>query len=85
MTELQKIVEEAANAEPGDMQATMTAHIAVTYFNIRAMACHCECLGMNGENCAAACADRTPPYQDVHYMQTMQKWGLITEKGEPIV
>jgi len=84
LTELQKIVEEAADAEPDDMQATITAHVAVMYFHIRAMACHCECLGMNAENAMAVCGNYTPPYSEGAYHQVMEKWG-ITKKGEPLV
>lgn len=51
----------------------------------RALACHCECLGMNAENCAAVCVDAAPPYNDSQYYQVIQKWGLINEKGEPVI
>jgi len=51
----------------------------------RALACHCECLGMNSENSWAVCSDITPPYNQGHYQEVMQKWGLINEKGEPII
>lgn len=53
--------------------------------HIRAMACHCECLGMNAENSIAVCADYTPPYHQQAYVEVMQKWGLMNEKGEPII
>lgn len=56
----------------------MDKYIAVT-------ACHCECLGMNAENCAAVCIGGTAPYNDSHYYQVMQKWGLVNEKGEPSI
>ena len=51
----------------------------------RAIACHCECLGMNAENSLAVCQDKTPPYDDVNYSIVMQKWGLVNEKGDPLI
>jgi len=51
----------------------------------RALACHCECLGMNAENSWAVCANTTPPYSMQHYQNAMLKWGLTNEKGEPII
>ena len=60
-------------------------HNKLLEIHSRSLACHCECLGMNAENCIAACVDATPPYKDAHYYKTMQKWGLIDEKGEPTI
>ena len=51
----------------------------------RAIACHCECMGMNAENSMAVCANKSIPYADDAYLQTMQKWGLVNEKGEPTI
>jgi hypothetical protein len=51
----------------------------------RALACHCECLGMNTENAVAVCNNGVPPYKDIDYFSTTQKWGLTNEKGEPII
>ena len=51
----------------------------------RAIACHCECLGMNAENALAVCGNYTPPYNDEAYFKVMQKWGLSDEKGNPII
>jgi len=53
--------------------------------HVRALACHCECLGMNAENSMAVCGNYTPPYNDADYDSVMQKWGLMNEKGEPII
>ena len=64
------------------------AELAIEHFRTihsRALAAHCECLGMNAENCVAACQNTSPPYRDDHYYQIMQKWGLINEKGEPLI
>jgi len=53
--------------------------------HVRALACHCECLGMNAENAIAVCGNYTPPYNDADYYSVMQKWGLMNEKGEPTI
>jgi len=50
-----------------------------------AIACNCECLGMNAENAIAVCGNCTPPYGEDAYDSVMQKWGLMNEKGEPII
>lgn len=56
----------------------------VARLHVRALACHCECMGMNAENFSAVNAGGPDiPYSDAHYYQTMQKWGLIDDKGEP--
>lgn len=62
--------------------------IAIEHFHTihsKALACHCECLGMNAENSIAVCNNYTPPYRDADYFSTTQKWGLTNEKGEPII
>ena len=66
-----------------DIAATAIEHFKTVHS--KALAAHCECLGMNAENCIAACVDATPPYKDAHYYKTMQKWGLIDKKGEPTI
>ena len=53
--------------------------------HVRALACHCECLGMNAENAIAVCGDTQPPFDHNAYCMTMAKWGLTNEKGEPII
>ena len=50
-----------------------------------ALACHCECLGMNAENCIAACNNSTIPYGDKAYLEVMQKWGLIDGEEKVII
>jgi hypothetical protein len=64
---------------------TMTAHIKLLEVHSRALAAHCECLAMNAENCCAAIMDCTPPYKEEQFAKVMQKWGLINEKGEPLI
>ncbi len=54
-------------------------------FHSKALAAHCECLGMNAENMWAAIANEEPVYKNEHYREMMQKWGLMNEKGEPMI
>lgn len=60
-------------------------HKDIIKVHCRALACHCECLGMNAENCQAMCADTKVPFGDSAYNLTLQKWGLINEEGKPII
>jgi len=63
----------------------LKAHEDMMKLHYKALACHCECLGMNSENSWAVCANSTPPYGVENYNECMQKWGLINDKGEPII
>ena len=51
----------------------------------KTLACHCECLGMNAENSWAICGNTTPPFNNGHYQEILFKWGLVNEKGEPLI
>lgn len=66
-----------------EMIQEMIAHEDAMRLHIKALACHCECLGMNAENAFACCVGKAIPYGDDAYLTTMKKWGLINEKGEP--
>jgi len=71
---------------PGNTELHLQfAHIQMLGLHARALACHCECLGMNAENSMAVCGNYPPPYNDAAYYSVMQKWGLINEKGEPTI
>ena len=64
------------------------AGIAIEHFRTihsKALACHCECLGMNAENALAVCGNYTPPYNNTAYFKVMEKWGLVDEKGKSII
>jgi len=61
------------------------AHASLLEIHTRALACHCECLGMNAENAMAVCANSVPPFNQGHYQEVMRRWGLVNEKGEPII
>lgn len=68
-----------------DSREIMESHTEMLKLHYRALACHCECLGMNAENAMAVCGNYTPPYNDAAYFSVMQKWGLTNEKGESII
>ena len=64
---------------------SMNAHIELLEIHARALACHCECLGMNAENSQRAMLGQVIAYSDDSYLACMTKWGLMTEKGEPTI
>jgi hypothetical protein len=69
--------------EPHVSRIALIEHSKLLELHARALAYHCECLGMNAENSFAVCLGKQPPYGDDSYLTTMKKWGLINEKGDP--
>ncbi len=63
----------------------LSMHSQLLELHARALACHCECLGMNAENCQRAMLNQAPAYSDDSYLACMNKWSLITEKGDPLI
>ena len=63
----------------------LSMHSQLLELHARALACHCECLGMNAENCQRAMLGQSPAYSDDSYLVCMTKWGLMNEKGEPTI
>ncbi len=61
------------------------AHTQLLEIHARALAAHCECLGMNAENMWAAIANHPPVYLSKHYNEMMEKWGLVDKEGKPII
>jgi len=61
------------------------AHGKMLKLHADALACHCECLGMNAENSLAVCENRIIPYSDDDYSAVMKKWELIDDEGKPII
>ena len=51
----------------------------------KALACHCECLGMNAENMWAAISNQNPLYRSQDYYRIMEKWGLLDEEGNSLI
>lgn len=64
---------------------TAHGHMELLELHARAIACHCECLGMNAENCQRASLGQSMAYSDDSYLTCMNKWGLMNEKGEPTI
>jgi len=89
---IQEYLDDADRKKLSDMaewlSAQELAELAIEYFrsiHSSALAAHCECLGMNAENMWAAIANSNPVYTSKHYFEMMQKWGLVDEKGEPLI
>ena len=61
------------------------AQMKIHDLHARAIACHCECRGMNAENTIAVYQGNRTPYSSAKYFEVMEKWGLANEKGEPII
>jgi hypothetical protein len=82
---IDEVLQQVEELRVGDTQSFITAHILMLSVHIKALACHCECLGMNAENSMAVCEDKTIPYADEAYSHVMQKWELIDKEGKPII
>jgi hypothetical protein len=66
-------------------QKVFLSHENVMILHAHALACHCECLGMNAENSLAVCRNETPPYSTNEYFLIMLKWGLVSDDGKVII
>lgn len=82
---IDEILAEVENMQEGNMEGFIVAHTALLAVHIKALACHCECLGMNAENTHAICNNSKPPYDNLAYQSTMRKWELVNEVGEVII
>ena len=71
--------------EPVASRITMIEHSKLLELHARALACHCECLGMNAENMWAAVAGKDPVYLEGAYHNVLQKWGITGNEGEPLI
>ena len=80
-----KVKQNAPGAMDKIQVLAVNAQMRIHDLHARAIGCHCECLGMNAENSWAVCSNTSPPYSAEHYKEAMQKWGLVDEKGEPII
>ena len=69
----------------GRVRDLFYAHGESMKIHANAMACHCECLGMNAENAMAVCSNYAPPYNEAAYFSVMQKWGLIDENKKSLI
>jgi hypothetical protein len=86
-TEVQKILRTSKGLSDEEKAQKIGSYVIEHFRTIhsRALAAHCECLGMNAENMWAAIANSNPVYLSMHYFEMMQKWGLVDEKGKPLI
>jgi hypothetical protein len=80
--EMAKKIKKEVNKE---MQMVVEAQSKMFDLHNRTMACFCECLAMNAENSYAVCQNQPIPYNDAFYFGVMQKWGIMNDKGEPLI
>lgn len=68
-------------------RAIMQDHSVALNNHARALAAHCECLRMNAANCflMSVSPNEVLLYNGDDYKIAMTKWGLINEKGDPIL
>ena len=79
---LEKGIEEA----PGNTELILKFSVMqMQWLHARVLSCLCECLGYNAENMLAACQGLNAPFGQPYYIESMQKWGLVDEKGESII
>ena len=75
------------NQDPTLMQKVQVqaarAQMAIHDMHSRAIACHCECLGMEIDNAYAVACDKKPPYSYKRFKVVMIKWGLVDENNQP--
>ena len=89
----QKIIKEfqsnSYTTDPGILKTIQfqasKAQMSIHDIHSRAIACHCECMGMNAENIIASCKGKPTPYSNEVYVKVMVKWKLIDEDGNPII
>lgn len=84
LKEYEKEIPRIDTIEQGQI-ITDVVHSQLLELHARALACHCECLGMNAENSYACCVGTSIPYRDDSYAKVMEKWGIINKEGEPSI
>ncbi len=83
-----EILEQVANLEMSQegFQVAIVAHTTLLALHTKALACHCECLGMNAANSHAVCLGLDDiPYDNNAYMRVMHKWDMIDGGGQPLI
>lgn len=64
------------------VQATR-AQLSIHDMHSRALACHCECMGMEVENGFALAEGKKLLHSYKRFKVVMTKWGLIDEDNQP--
>ena len=60
-------------------------HSRMLRIHYNTIGCHCECLGMASENILSEVNSVEPNFKMKDFAEVMQKWGLVDEKGKPIL
>jgi len=61
------------------------AQMKIHDMHSRAIACHCECMGMEVENSFAMVEGKRPLYRNKEFSKVLIKWGLVDESNKPII
>jgi len=68
-----------------DSMKALKIHTDLMKLHYKAMACHCEVMGMMSENMLSACEGSKPIFGILHFREAMQRWDLIDEKGNSVI
>lgn len=68
-----------------DSKDVLSIHTDMMKLHYEAMACHSEVMGMMSENMVSACVGQQPLFSTLHFREVMFRWGMIDEKGQPII
>ena len=60
-------------------------HSRMLRLHYNTIGCHCECLGMASENILSEVTNQEPIFNYKSFAEVMGKWGLVNDKGEPIL
>ena len=63
----------------------LSVHKDMMKLHFKAIGCHCETMGMMSENMLSACEGIKPMFGILHFREVMRRWGMINEKGEPMI
>lgn len=68
-----------------DSEQVLKVHTDMMKLHYKAMGCHCEVMGMMSENMLSACVGQQPLFGTLHFREVMFRWGMIDQKGNPII
>jgi hypothetical protein len=68
-----------------DSMLALRTHTDMMKLHYKAVACHCEVMGMMSENMLSACTGVQPLFGHLHFKEVMFRWGMIDDKGNPII
>ena len=86
---IKSFVQGAKLKDPGIVQTVQflaaQANMKITDMHSRALACHCECMGMEIENGFALASDQKLIHSYKKFKIVMAKWGMTDENNQPII